>query len=213
REWAIEWSKFYYGLDLAHAFAETAEPRFLAAWERLARSWIRTVPVGADPSHVAGRRIQNWIYAWNMFAAAPGFPGLSPGTAACIAGSLAAQVRDLRGRLTPERNHRTLDLYALFIAARSPATGPTAASRPSRTRTAARTWASWGVREVCSAVPTSCGRRRQAAAARRPRNAARASRSAATSCSAAAGGPMARRSATSGFSSSTAGRSATARTA
>ena len=91
REWAIEWSKFYYGLDLAHAFSETAEPRFLAAWERLVRSWIRTVPVGSDPSHVAGRRIQNWIYAWNMFAAAPGFPGLSPGTAPCIAGSLVAQ--------------------------------------------------------------------------------------------------------------------------
>src|SRR5207237_529210 len=109
-EGAIEWSKFYYGLDLAHAFSETAEPRFLAAWERLVRSWIRTVPVGSDPSHVAGRRIQNWIYAWNMFAAAPGFPGLSPGTAPCIAGSLAAQVRDLRARPTPARRHRTLAL-------------------------------------------------------------------------------------------------------
>ena len=31
--------------------------------------------------------------------------------------NLAAQVHDLRGRLTPERNHRTLELYALFIAA------------------------------------------------------------------------------------------------
>ena len=117
KEWAIECGKFYYGLDLAHAFSETGESRFLAAWERLVLSWIRTVPVGADPSHVAGRRIQNWIYAWDVFASAPGFPGLSAGSAARIATSLAAQVRDLRGRLTPERNHRTLELYALFIAA------------------------------------------------------------------------------------------------
>jgi len=117
KEWAIECGKFYYGLDLACAFSETGESRFLAAWERLVLSWISTVPVGADPSHVAGRRIQNWIYAWDVFASAPGFPGLSAGSAARIASSLAAQVRDLRGRLTPERNHRTLELYALFIAA------------------------------------------------------------------------------------------------
>src|SRR5262249_8821966 len=63
KEWAIEWNKFYFGLDLAHAFSETGERRFLEAWEHLVRSWIATVPVGADPSHVAGRRIQNWIYA------------------------------------------------------------------------------------------------------------------------------------------------------
>jgi len=117
KEWGIECGKFYYGLDLAHAFRETGEPRYLAAWERLVLSWIRRVPVGADPSHVAGRRIQNWIYAWDVFASAPAFAGLSSGTAATIAASLAAQVSDLRGRLTPERNHRTLELYALFVAA------------------------------------------------------------------------------------------------
>ena len=117
KEWAIEWAKFYWGLDLAHAFRETAERRFLSAWERLVRSWIHTVAVGSDASHAAGRRIQNWIYAWDAFASAPGFPGLTPGMTTAVVRSLAAQVRDLRGRLTPERNHRTVELYALFIAA------------------------------------------------------------------------------------------------
>ena len=42
-EWLIAWSKFYEGLDLGHAFAETGETRFLRAWERLVSSWIRTL--------------------------------------------------------------------------------------------------------------------------------------------------------------------------
>src|SRR5262249_55052586 len=37
--------------------------------------------------------------------------------AARITHSLAEQVHDLRERLTPQRNHRTVELYALFIAA------------------------------------------------------------------------------------------------
>ena len=117
REWRLEWVKFYYGLDLACAFRETGEPRFQETWERLVRSWIRQVPVSVDPSDVVGRRIQNWIYAWNGFAASDRFEGLDEGLSDLILESLAAQVAYLREHLTRERNHRTLELYALFIAA------------------------------------------------------------------------------------------------
>ena len=116
-EWRIEWSKFYYGLDLAFAFRETGERKFLRAWERLVLSWIRQVPVDFDPSDVTGRRIQNWIYAWDGFASAPRFSGFTEGFAEQILASLAEQVGHLRQHLTAERNHRTLELYALFITA------------------------------------------------------------------------------------------------
>jgi heparinase II/III-like protein len=116
-EWRIEWSKFYYGLDLAAAFNETGDPKFLYVWEDLVTSWIEQVPVDIDPSDVTGRRIQNWIYAWNQFAAAPAFPGFTEGFADQLLNSLAAQIEHLRLNLTAERNHRTLELYALFIAA------------------------------------------------------------------------------------------------
>ena len=116
-EWRIEWSKFYYGLNLAHAFCATADQRYLRVWERLVGSWICQVRVGFDSSDVAGRRIQNWIYAWNLFASSLHFTGLGEGLGEQIIASLTAQVNHLRGHLTPERNHRTLELYALFIAA------------------------------------------------------------------------------------------------
>ena len=108
-EWRIEWVKFYFGLDLAHAWATTGAARFRSAWEQLVCSWIRQVPPDHDGSDVTARRILNWIYAWQRF----GPSALDARLATC----LAAQARHVRATLTPERNHRTLELYALLLAA------------------------------------------------------------------------------------------------
>jgi hypothetical protein len=115
REWRLEWSKFYYGLDLAWAYRRTGDPRYLETWERLVGSWIARVPADFDTTDVIGRRVQNWIYAWARFESAGG-PGVSAMTRARLLDSLGAQLSHLRTHLTPERNHRTLELYALFIA-------------------------------------------------------------------------------------------------
>ena len=117
REWRLAWSKFYYGLDLAAAAETTRDARYLDAWQRLVGSWIAQVPVDFDSSDVIGRRIQNWVYAWARFAAVFDVGAGMPGFEARITASLQAQLDRLRHRLTPERNHRTLELYALFVAA------------------------------------------------------------------------------------------------
>jgi hypothetical protein len=117
REWRLEWSKFYYGLDLAAAAEQTGSPTYLAAWQRLVTSWIAQVPIDFDPTDVIGRRIQNWIYAWSRFAEQFDVEAAMPGFEQRISASLHAQVAYLRRHLTRERNHRTLELYALFVAA------------------------------------------------------------------------------------------------
>jgi Heparinase II/III-like protein/Heparinase II/III N-terminus len=61
--------------------------------------------------------VQNWIYAWNLFASSPEFTGLADGLEDEITRSITCQVNHLRHHLTAERNHRTLELYALFIVA------------------------------------------------------------------------------------------------
>lgn len=116
-EWRIEWSKFYYGLDLADAYVSSGESRFLQAWERLVDSWIDQVPVEGELSDVTGRRVQNWIYAWQKFASTEFFRGLADGLEQKILDSLRKQVEYLRHNLSAQRNHRTLELYGLFIAA------------------------------------------------------------------------------------------------
>jgi hypothetical protein len=120
REWRIEWTKFYFGLDLAHAYAQTGEQRFLDAWQRLVTSYLRQIPPGEgldDTSDVAARRVQNWIYAWAAFAAAPRFPGLRDGLDRDLLEGIREHAAYVRENLTAERNHRTLELYALLIVA------------------------------------------------------------------------------------------------
>jgi hypothetical protein len=117
REWRLEWSKFYYGLDLAAAAEQTGSRTYLTAWQRLVTSWIAQVPTDFDPTDVIGRRIQNWVYAWSRFAAQFDVDAAMPGFEQRISASLHAQVAYLRTHLTRERNHRTLELYGLFVAA------------------------------------------------------------------------------------------------
>jgi hypothetical protein len=116
-EWRIDWVKFYYGLDLAHAYRLTQDARFRRAFERLAGSWIEQVEPARDPSEVTARRIANWVYAWCRFDSEPGFDGFAHGLEDELLASLQAQAGHVRRNLTPARNHRTLELYSLFVLA------------------------------------------------------------------------------------------------
>ena len=117
-EWRIEWVKFAWGLDLAATLRGDGRrplPGRLGGAGRLvaAAGGARRRPV----AEVTARRILNWIYAWQRFASAPGFPGLAGGLDAALARSIGEQAAHVRATLTPERNHRTLELYALLVVA------------------------------------------------------------------------------------------------
>jgi uncharacterized heparinase superfamily protein len=112
-EWAIEWYKFYYGLDLAHAFKSTNDKIYLSTWKNLVRSWINQRGTNSDSSDVVARRVTNWIYAWNIF----GNQSFSDSFEDELIASVRTQTKYLRSNLTAERNHRTLELYALLIVA------------------------------------------------------------------------------------------------
>jgi Heparinase II/III-like protein/Heparinase II/III N-terminus len=114
-EWHIEWSKFYFGLDLAHAFSVTRDPAYVDAWECLVESWIDQREPGCDSTDVTARRLQNWLYAWQGFDRVPGFPGLDPALQDRLLDSMRDQLDYVSSDLTPERNHRTLELYGLLV--------------------------------------------------------------------------------------------------
>ena len=76
------------------------------------------MPVGADSSDVAARRVQNWVYAWSAFARVDGFTGLQRrARRTALVERLREQTHHIRDNLTAERNHRTLELYALIVVA------------------------------------------------------------------------------------------------
>lgn len=116
-EWLILLHKFYYAVGLGIAFDETKDPRFTQTWQDLTLSWIETVPLDFLPSDVTGRRIQNWIFAHYYFVTLNPTTEVSPEFYRKFLRSLHQQVSYLCQHLTPARNHRTLELCAIFLAA------------------------------------------------------------------------------------------------
>ncbi len=115
-EWHILMHKFYYAVGLGMAFADTGEQRYLDKWMALITSWIEQTPPGFIAADVTGRRVQNWIYAYYYFVSQANRATICPLFHLKLITSIAEQVNFLRDNLTPARNHRTLELYAIFLA-------------------------------------------------------------------------------------------------
>ncbi|MFO1219226.1 MAG: alginate lyase family protein [Burkholderiaceae bacterium] len=120
-EWHILLHKFYYAPGLGAAFLQTGDADYARRWMQLIDGWMRSVPPGFIAADVTGRRVQNWIYSLRAFADARAVhpDRVAPIDAAFLRRmleSLREQVEFLCTHLTSKRNHRTLELYAIFLA-------------------------------------------------------------------------------------------------
>lgn len=118
-EWHILLHKFYYAVGLGLAFKRSAEARYAQRWQTLIDGWMRVTPPGFIAADVTGRRVQNWIYSYHQFVTHPAHDTRALIPAAFhrrLLQSLHDQVEYLCANLTPKRNHRTLELYAIFLA-------------------------------------------------------------------------------------------------
>lgn len=116
-EWHILLHKFYYAPGLGEAFRDTGDVRFLQQWVALLRGWMAVTPPGFIASDVTGRRVQNWIFSHWFFISPEATAAPEPSFYLDFLASLHQQTRYLCENLTPKRNHRTLELTAIFMAA------------------------------------------------------------------------------------------------
>ena len=116
-EWQILLHKFYYAVGLGKRFQQTGNLRYRDKWQTLISSWIDSVPVDFLSSDVTGRRVQNWIFAYRYFVSDAAELAIDPDFHLDFLASLHQQVAYLCENLTEARNHRTLELYAIFLAA------------------------------------------------------------------------------------------------
>ena len=115
-EWHILLHKFYYAVGLGMAHVASGEQRYADRWAELASGWMAQTPLGFIAADVTGRRVQNWIYAYYHFVTHGRGARIDPGFHRAYVESLEAQVNFLCENLTPARNHRTLELTAIFLA-------------------------------------------------------------------------------------------------
>ncbi len=116
-EWHIFLHKFYYAVGLGLAHRRTYENKYLQKWLYLINTWIEQTEPGFIASDVTGRRIQNWIYSFYFFVEYPEYPCVSASFLRKFLDSLYIQVNYLINNLAPSRNHRTIELYSIFLAA------------------------------------------------------------------------------------------------
>jgi hypothetical protein len=122
-EWLILLHKFYYAVGLGMAYEETRRDEYARQWVRLVDSWIDQVSTDFLSSDVIGRRLQNWIFSHWYFVGGSGdarlnpSPSIRPEFYCRFLKSIHDQTTHLRSHLTPARNHRTIELYAIFLVA------------------------------------------------------------------------------------------------
>ncbi len=116
-EWHILLHKFYYAVGLAQRWQQQGDARALARWQQLIEGWMAQTPPGFIAADVTGRRVQNWIYSLHDLVLATARPApVDPAFWRRLLHSLHVQVEFLCANLTPKRNHRTLELLAIFLA-------------------------------------------------------------------------------------------------
>ena len=118
-EWHILLHKFYYAAGLAQHWQRSGDVRHVQRWCTLVDGWMQAVPPGFIAADVTGRRVQNWIYSLHglvMHDRADAVAPIEPALFRRVLGSLHTQVEFLCANLTPKRNHRTLELLAIFLA-------------------------------------------------------------------------------------------------
>ena len=118
-EWHILLHKAYYLAGLGLCWQRGGDRRYADRWAELINGWMAVTPPGFIAADVTGRRVQNWITSLHALvlkgrdgASAP----IDPALFRRVLHSLHEQVVYLCENLTPKRNHRTLELLAIFIA-------------------------------------------------------------------------------------------------
>ncbi|MFQ5588951.1 MAG: alginate lyase family protein [Nitrospiria bacterium] len=116
-EWLILLHKFYFANDLGKAYAYSGEEKYAEKWVALILSWIENVPDGFINSQVTGRRLQQWLLSYRYFIPQGLSPAMKPHFLTTFLKSVYTQTLYLTRNLTPEGNHRTIELYAIFLVA------------------------------------------------------------------------------------------------
>ena len=116
-EWLILLHKFYYAKDIAGAYDYTGDDKYTRKWMEMVSSWIRNVPDGFINSQVTGRRLQQWLLAYHYFVPGKRSAAITPSFLVELFRSVHSQTLYLCEHLTPEGNHRTIELYSIFLVA------------------------------------------------------------------------------------------------
>ncbi|MGB7181604.1 MAG: alginate lyase family protein [Burkholderiaceae bacterium] len=115
-EWLILLHKFYAAPGLIRQWLTSENDKYLNIFLDLVTTWIKQVPDNFIATDVTARRVQNWAYAWNLIDRADRISALPEEFVNGFKHSIQNQVNAIITNMAPSRNHRTLELYSVFLS-------------------------------------------------------------------------------------------------
>lgn len=119
KEWQIAHHKFYFAVDLAHAWRATGNPVYIRRWAELIGAWLDEMGSGyiaASDAQVEAKRIEHWILSFVILQCRDWWIYLSAALLRRLLGRIVDEARYVSRNLRAGRNHRTFQLYAMFLA-------------------------------------------------------------------------------------------------
>jgi hypothetical protein len=119
KEWQIAQHKFYFAVDLAQAWRERRDPRYLRAWRDLIGSWLEEMESGfiaASDAQVEAKRVEHWVLSFLLLRGTPWAEQVTGEFLRSFLERVAREADYISRNLRPARNHRTFQLYAVFLA-------------------------------------------------------------------------------------------------
>lgn len=118
KEWQVSHHKFGYGIALIQAYRQQQEPKYLRKWIGLVDSWLDEMESGfitASDAQVEARRIERWVYSFLLLQGTPCQPIVTPEFLRRFLSRIAGETRYICEHLSQSLNHRTLQLYSIFL--------------------------------------------------------------------------------------------------
>lgn len=118
KEWQIAQHKFYFAVDLAHAYRATSDPAFVRKWVSLLESWLAEMGSGfitASDAQVEARRVESWLFSLLLLHGADCGPLIPPGFLERLLERIADETQYIAEHLKSQRNHRTFQLWSMFL--------------------------------------------------------------------------------------------------
>jgi heparinase II/III-like protein len=119
KEWQIAHHKFYFAVDLAQAWRETGDPCYLDRWRDLIASWLDEMGTGfitASDAQVEAKRVEHWITSYLLLRGTSWTEHVSGKFLRHFLERIARETAYIAANLRPARNHRTFQLYAIFLS-------------------------------------------------------------------------------------------------
>ena len=118
KELQIAFHKHYFLIDLIQAYRHSEDKAYLLLWRDLLNSWMAEMGSGhitLSDAQVEAKRMESWVTSFMLLDGTGWHRHIGGGFLRRLLARISAETDYIGEHLKPVRNHRTFQLYAIFL--------------------------------------------------------------------------------------------------